>query len=66
MAGRAKQIIDTIISERSKGNASVAQALKAKFVLKGINPDSFSASSADDQAVIGKLTALAKDLGVNV
>lgn len=66
MAGKAKMIIETIISQRSKGNAMVAQALKAKFILKGINPDSYSAASADDQAVIAKLQSLAKELGVNL
>ncbi len=66
MAGRVKQMIDVIVSQRSKGNPAVAQALKAKFVLKGINPDSYSASSVDDQAVIAKLTILAKDLGVSL
>jgi len=66
MAGKIKQIIDVIISQRSKGNPAVTQALKAKFALKGINPDGYSAASADDQAVIGKLTMLAKDLGVSL
>jgi hypothetical protein len=64
MAGRIKQMIEGIISQRSKGNQAVAQALKAKFVLKGINPDSYSASSTDDQAIIAKLEMLAKELGV--
>lgn len=65
MAGKIKQMIDVIVSQRSKGNPSVAKAVKAKFVLKGINPDSYTASSADDLAVMKKLEALAKDLGVS-
>lgn len=66
MAGKVKQMIETIISQRSKGNPAVAQALKAKFALKGINPDSYSSASSDDQAVIGKLQALALELGVKL
>jgi hypothetical protein len=66
MAGKAKQLIDSIIAQRSKGNPSVAKVVKAKFILKGINPDDFGATSADDPAVIGQLQALAKELGVTV
>ena len=66
MAGRAKQLIDSIITQRSKGNAAVAKAVRAKFILKGINPDSFSAGSPDDPTTIQKLEALAKELGVSV
>ena len=66
MAGRIKQLIDSIVAQRSKGNPAVAQAVKAKFVLKGINPDSYSAGSADDPNVMKKLELLAKELGVAV
>lgn len=66
MAGKAKRLIDTIISQRSKGNPAVAKVVKAKFVLKGINPDNYTAGSADDPALIQKLEALARELGVNV
>ena len=66
MAGRVKQMVDSIIAQRSKGNQAIAKAVKAKFVLKGINPDSYSASSPDDPAVISKLEVLAKELGVTV
>jgi hypothetical protein len=66
MAGKVKQLIDTIIAQRSKGNPSIAKVVKAKFALKGINPDEYGATSADDPAVIGKLQAMARELGVNV
>ena len=66
MAGRIKQLIDSIILKRAKGNQAIAQAVKAKFVLKGINPDIYSAGSADDPAVIKKLEILAKELGVTL
>lgn len=65
MAGKIKQMIDVIVSKRAKGNSAIAQAVKAKFVLKGINPDGYSLSSADDPAVIKKLEMLAKELGVS-
>jgi hypothetical protein len=65
MAGKAKRLIDSIISQRSQGNPVVAKEVKAKFVLKGINPDAYSARTADDPAIIQKLEALARKLGVN-
>ena len=66
MAGRVKQMIDAIVSARAKGNPAVAQAVKAKFVFKGINPDHFNSGSADDPSVIKKLEMLAKELGVTI
>lgn len=66
MAGRIKQLIESIILRRAKGNPAITQAVKAKFVLKGINPDSYSAGSPDDPAVIKKLEILAKELGVTL
>ena len=66
MAGRIKQTIEVIVSQRAKGNALVAQAMKAKFVLKGINPDSYTTTSPDDPAVMKKLEALAQEMGIRI
>jgi len=64
MAGKIKSMIDAIIAKRTQGNPALINTTKAKFVLKGINPDAYTASSADDTVIIGKLQALAADLGI--
>jgi hypothetical protein len=64
--GRIKHLIDTIIAERSKGNAAIAKSLKTKLMLKGLNPDAYTADSPDDPIVLKKLTALANSLGISV
>jgi hypothetical protein len=62
MAGKIKQMIDTIISQRAKDNAMMAGIIKTKLMLKGIDPNKFTPQSADDQGVISKLEALMKEL----
>ena len=59
-------MIDTIITQRSKGNSTIALTTRTKLVLKGVNPDRFSATSADDPAVIAKLQTIAGELGVRL
>jgi hypothetical protein len=66
MAGRIKQVIDTIITERANGNEVVAHATKTKLVLKGINPDKYSASSHDDPVVMQRLQKMAHELGIGI
>lgn len=62
MAGRIKQMIDTIIDQRTKGNPMLAGVIKTKLMLKGIDPGKFTAQSPDDPAIIAKLEAVIKDL----
>ena len=64
MAGQIKQIIDTILQQRAKGSPSLVFTTKAKLVLKGVNPDRFTATSPDEAAVIAKVRAIAAELGV--
>lgn len=66
MAGKIKAMCNTIIEKRAAGNAVVEKLTKTKLVLKGVNPDSFTTSSPDDQVVINKLIQIAKDLGVTL
>ncbi|MDM8535934.1 hypothetical protein QUF70_04200 [Desulfobacterales bacterium HSG17] len=66
MSGKIKEMIDSILSTRSKGNPVVAKALETKFILKGINPNEYSSASEDDPDVIQKLENLAKQLGVSL
>jgi len=59
-------MIDTIITQRSNGNNTIALTTKTKLVLKGVNPDRFTAASDDDPAVIAKLQVIANELGVRL
>ena len=62
MAGKIKKMIDIIVQERSGGNPAIAEMTKAKFMLKGINPNKFSSASEDDPVVIEKLLSAAKQI----
>jgi len=64
MAGKIKQIIDRVIEARSHGNATIAMTTRTKLILKGINPDKFSASSEDNPLILDKLKQIAKEMGL--
>lgn len=66
MAGKIKNMIDTIVDKRSNGNSTVATLTKSKMVMKGINPEKYTRDSADDPQVIEKLTALAREWNVKL
>lgn len=65
MPGKIKEIIDSIILQRSKGNSAIAETIKAKFILKGINPNKFDNFSPDDPEIMEKVRNIAKQLKVN-
>lgn len=64
MAGKIKAMCNTILEKRAGGNPKIEKITKTKLILKGVNPDQYTASSADDPAIIAKLTEIAKELGV--
>lgn len=66
MAGQAKSIIDKLISDRSKGDRIIANGIRVKLILKGIDVDSFTADSPDDPAAIEQIKVAAKEFGINV
>ena len=66
MPGQIKALIDKIINERSKGDATLAKLTTVKLNLKGINPGQYTLTSPDEPAVIEKIKAIAKELGVNL
>jgi hypothetical protein len=66
MPGQIKHLIDSILEQRAKGSPTLFYATKTKLILKGVNPDHFTAVSPDDQAVIAKVGAIAADLGVHI
>ncbi len=55
MAGKIKQMIDLIISQRANGNPMLERVIKTKLMLKGVNPKNFTSESQDDPAVLQKL-----------
>ncbi len=61
MAGLIKFMIDNIIQKRSKGNPLVANLMRNKLILSGINPDNYTFTSEDDKNVIKKLEEFAAD-----
>jgi hypothetical protein len=62
MAGKIKQMIDTVINQRAKDNAMLVGVIKTKLLLKGIDPAKFTAQSEDDPVIIGKLESLIREL----
>ena len=62
MAGKIRQMIDTVINQRAKDNEMLAGIIKTKLLLKGIDSNKFTPQSADDPAIISRLEALLKDL----
>ena len=62
MAGKIKKIIDQIILERSHGNPAIVEMTKAKFILKGLNPDKYDSNSEDDPIIIKKLLMIDRNM----
>lgn len=66
MPGQIKHMLDSIIQQRARGNATIALTTRTKLVLKGINPDRYDSHTEDDPATIAKVRAIAAELGVTV
>ena len=64
MHGRAKQLIDTIVRVRGKGDVAVERGVRVKLILKGIQPEKFTDATVDDPLVIALIKSVAADLGV--
>jgi len=64
--GKTKLIIDSIITQRSGGDPTIAKVIRTKFVLKGINPDAYSLDTPDDPNLVRRLMDLAAKLGVKI
>jgi hypothetical protein len=62
MAGKIKQMIDAIISQRAKDNPMLERVIKTKLILKGVNPSKYTLQSEDDPIVIGKLEKMMQEL----
>jgi hypothetical protein len=66
MPGEVKRLIDRIVSERSKGDPLVVNTTRVRLMLKGIDPERFTAETPDDLDVIQKVYSAAMDLGVRL
>ncbi len=64
MAGKIRQMIDYIISQRAANNPMGEKVIKAKLILKGINPNRYDAQSEDDPAVLNKLQTMMTELKI--
>ena len=66
LAGQIQKMIQTVITQKAKGNMVIANSIRTKMYLKGIAVDKFTAASPDDPAVMQKIREIAKEFGVLV
>lgn len=66
MAGQIHNMIQTVITQKAKGNVVIANSVRTKMYLKGIAVDKYTAVSPDDPAVMQKVREIAKEFGVVV
>lgn len=62
--GQIRRLILKIITSRSKGNPVIAQNMRTKMYLKGINVDQYGPDTPDDPAVLDRVKKFAVTLGV--
>ena len=58
-------MIDAIINDRAHGHPTLVLTTRTKLILKGFNPDKFTAATPDDPQAIERLRAIAREMGVN-
>ncbi len=61
MAGKIKEMIDSLVNQRAQGNSVLEGVVKIKLILKGIDPKNFTSDSPDDPAMIAKLEELMRE-----
>lgn len=66
MAGQIYNIIQSVITQKSKGNQIIARSIKTKMILKGIAVDKYTSASPDDSTVVQKVKDIAKEFGLMV
>ncbi len=66
LAGQIYNIIQSVITQKSKGNQIIARSIKTKMILKGIAVDKYTPASPDDPAVVQKVKDIAKEFGLMV
>ncbi|ATW24561.1 hypothetical protein [Candidatus Formimonas warabiya] len=66
MAGKIRHLINSYVSQMSKGNAVLERLVASKLCLQGIIPQKYDENSPDDPAVIEKITSLAKQANITL
>lgn len=66
MAGQIYNMIQKIVTEKSKGNQVIESSVKTKIILKGIAIDKYTPTSPDDFTVMQKLREIGMEFGVYV
>jgi hypothetical protein len=66
MAGQIRRALDTIIRERSHGDATLVDTTKTRLLIKGFDYGRFTEDSPDDDAVLHRLRAVARDMKLAV
>ena len=66
MAGQIYNMIQKIVTEKSKGNQDIANSVKTKNILKGIAINKYTPTSPDDLAVMQKLREIGLEFGLYV
>ena len=62
MAGKIRQMIDSVIAQRAMGNPMLEKIIKTKMILKGVNPNKYTPESDDDPGVLEKLERMLTEL----
>ncbi len=66
MSGKIKNIMDTIIEQRARGNSVIERLTKAKLALKGFIYEKYTATSEDDPDEIRNLCNIARELNIKL
>jgi hypothetical protein len=62
MAGKIRQMIDSILAQRAFGNPMLEKIIKTKMILKGVHPSKYTPDSDDDLVVLEKLEGMLMEL----
>lgn len=66
MAGKVKELIDKLIDLRTNGDRALVAPMKIKLIMKGVDPDLFDTTSADNPVVIQRVITIAKEMGYDL
>lgn len=66
MAGKIKQLIDKLIELRTNGDRGLVAPIKIKLIMKGVDPDLFDETSADNPIVMQRVITIAKEMGYDL
>jgi hypothetical protein len=66
MAGKVKQLIHTLIQQRTKGDPGLIPSTKIKLIMKGVDPDLFTDDSPDNNVIIQRIMNIAKEMGLQL